>query len=243
MRGRDTADVAGSVGLGAWAAFAVVSLVAVGHGTPLSVDEDLLSWSLGHRPAVAVAVARGLTATGTGVIPYALVVPACVLLGRTARQRAVAAGLGVSCLALGQLVRHGVMELFARPRPPVQDWAAHASGWAFPSGHATTSALTAGLLILATVLRAPRGRTALCLVVACWAALVGLTRVYLGVHWFTDVAGGWLFACGWFGVCLYLAARLLPAGVRAGLTTWAGAGAGRPTPPDRPRGPRRSRSA
>jgi undecaprenyl-diphosphatase len=243
MRYPDTADLAGSTGLGAWAAFAVVSLVAGGHGTPLPVDEDLLSWSVGHRPGLAVTVARGLTATGTGVIPYALVVAACLLLGRTARQRAVAAGLGVACLALGQLVRHGVMELVARPRPPVQDWATHASGWAFPSGHATTSALTAGLLILATALRAPRGRTAICLVVACWAALVGLTRVYLGVHWFTDVAGGWLFACGWFGVCLCMAAWWLPPSVLAGLTSKAGAGGGRSAPPDRPGGLERSCSA
>lgn len=243
MRYRDTADLAGSTGLGAWAAFAVVSLVAGGRGGPLPVDEDLLSWSVGHRPGTAVAVARGLTATGTGVVPYALVVLAGILLGRTARQRAVAAGLGVACLALGQAVRQGVMELVARPRPPGQDWATHASGWAFPSGHATTSALTAGLLILAVALRAPRGRTAICLVVGCWAVLVGLTRVYLGVHWFTDVAGGWLFAGGWFGGCLCMAVRWLPASLLADLTAKAGPEAGRSAPPDPPGGLGRSRSA
>jgi len=73
MTRRDAADLAGSAGAGAWAAFAVVAVVAGGRGTPLTVDERLLSWSLGHRPEVAVALARGLTATGTGVVPYALV--------------------------------------------------------------------------------------------------------------------------------------------------------------------------
>ncbi|MEU6417026.1 phosphatase PAP2 family protein [Streptomyces spiralis] len=239
VRPTDTAEVAGSLGIGAWAAFAVVSLVVGGRGTPLSVDEDLLSWSVGHRPEVAVAAARGLTATGTGVVPYVLVVLAGIAVGRTTRQRTVAAALGVACLALGQVVRHGVMELVARPRPPRQDWEAYASGWAFPSGHTTTSALTAGLLILAIVLRAPRGRTALCVVAGCWGMLVGLTRVYLGVHWFTDVLGGWLFAAGWLGMWLCAAARWLPARVRADMTTPPGGPPERPTPRESPGDPRR----
>ncbi|MFF8594665.1 phosphatase PAP2 family protein [Streptomyces sp. NPDC015220] len=243
MRPRDAADLAGSAGVGAWAAFTVVGLVVTGgRGAPLPVDRDLLSWSVGHRPEVAVAVARGLTATGTGVVPYVLVALAGVLLGRTARRRVTAVTLGVCCLALGQVVRYGVMELIARPRPPLQGWATVATGWSFPSGHTTTSALTAGLVILATLLRAPRGRTALCLLVGCWGALVGLTRVYLGVHWFTDVVGGWLFAAGWLGLCLCAAVRWLPAGVLDGLTGPAGGREAEPAPRDPPGGQRRSPS-
>jgi undecaprenyl-diphosphatase len=102
------------------------------------------------------------------------------------------------------------MELITRARPPQYDWQTEASGWSFPSGHTTTSALTAGLLITALCVRAPRGRAVLCPLVACWGAGVGLTRIFLGVHWFTDVLGGWLFAAGWLGVVL-AAARWLPA--------------------------------
>ncbi|MEV8068629.1 phosphatase PAP2 family protein [Streptomyces sp. NPDC085995] len=228
MSRRDAAGRAAVAGLGAWAVFAVVGVVAAGGGgAPLPVDRGLLAWSLGHRPEVALAVARGLTATGTGAVPYALVVLAGVLLGRTPRLRALAAGLGVVCLAVGQMARYGLMELATRPRPPRLDWATAASGWSFPSGHTTTSALTAGLLIAATLLRGPRGRTALCVVAGCWGALVGLTRVYLGVHWFTDVIGGWLYAAGWLAVCLYAAVRWLPSDVLDGLSE-AGATAGEP---------------
>ena len=186
-------------------------MVVVGHdGIPLFADDDLLSWSVGHRPDVAVAFARGLTATGTGVVPYALAALAGIIAGRTPRQRALAVALCLACLGAGQALRYAVMAARRPAAAAPADWATHASGWAFPSGHTTTAALTAGLLIIAVRVRGPRGRTPLALVIGCWGALVGLTRVYLGVHWFTDVVGGWLFALGWLGLCLCAVARWLP---------------------------------
>ncbi|MGW4598685.1 phosphatase PAP2 family protein [Streptomyces sp. NPDC004457] len=212
MNRKEVAELAGSVGLGAWAAFAVLAMVVGGRaGAPLWLDHGLHTWAVGHRPEMAVTVARGVTSTGTGVVPYLLATLAGALMGGTARQRWQAAALCLACLGLGQLLRSGVMELVHRPRPPHADWAAHAGGWAFPSGHTTTAALTAGMLVLALTLRAPRGGTALRTAVASWALLVGLTRIYLGVHWFTDVVGGWLFAVGWLGTCLCAAAYVLPA--------------------------------
>jgi undecaprenyl-diphosphatase len=207
----DVADLAGSVGAGALTAFAVLAAaVTGGHGGTLFTDGDLHTWPLGHRPAVALALARGLTATGTGAVPYLVAVLAGLVAARTTRGRLVAVALCAGCLGTGQAARYGVMDLVARPRPPRPDWAAQASGWAFPSGHATTAALAAGLLAIAVCVSAPRGRSLLVLAACCWGASVGLTRVYLGVHWFTDVIGGWLFGIGWLGLCLAAAARWLP---------------------------------
>ncbi|MGW3464205.1 hypothetical protein ACWDE9_33495, partial [Streptomyces olivaceoviridis] len=62
-------------------------------------------------------------------------------------------------LGTDQALRYAVRALVTRPRPPLTDWATHASGWAFPSGHTTTAALTAGLLIIAVRVRGPRGTT------------------------------------------------------------------------------------
>ncbi|MGV9904906.1 phosphatase PAP2 family protein [Streptomyces sp. NPDC003388] len=216
MNREDTAELAGSTGLGAWVAFAVLAMVVLGRGgSPLWLDDGFLAWATAHRPEAAVSLARGVTATGTGVVPYVLVAVAGVVAGRTGRQRLLAAALCLACLGLGQALRYGVMELAHRPRPPHVDWATHASGWAFPSGHTTTAALTAGTLVVALTLRAPRGGTALRIAVACWGLLVGLSRCYLGVHWLSDVLGGWLFAAGWLGACGCAAARLLPASALA----------------------------
>ena len=139
-------DLAGSVGLGAWTAFGVLTMAVIGDGQPLYGDEDLLSWSVAHRPDMAVALARGLTATGTGFIPYVLAVLAGILAGRTLRRRAVAAALCLACLGAGQAARYGVLALVARPRPTRVDWATHASGWAFPSGHTTAAFASATVL-------------------------------------------------------------------------------------------------
>ncbi|MGD6740623.1 phosphatase PAP2 family protein [Streptomyces sp. BH106] len=211
MNRRETADLAGSVSLGAWAAFGLLGMIAIGRpDAPPTPDHQVLAWALGHRPTELLAFARGVTATGTGPFPYVLVVLAGVLVGYTARQRLAAAALGLLCLIAGQALRYGAMVIVQRQRPPQVDWATHASGWSFPSGHATTAALTAGLVIVAVRIRAPRGRNLLTAVILLWGITVGLTRALLGVHWCTDVLGGWLFAVGWGGSCLCAASWWLP---------------------------------
>lgn len=200
--------------LGSLVAFVLLALLAVtvmaqGGGT-LFGDRELLEWSLTHRPDLAVTLARVVTHTGTGFVPYALVALAGHLLGRTARQRILAAAVCLGCLVTAQAVRFSVMALLSRPRPDVVHWATDAGHWSFPSGHTTTSAVTAGLLVLAVWIRAPRGRHLIVAAVGSWGVLVGVTRVYLGVHWFSDVVGGWLFAVWWLGLVAYGVSRFAP---------------------------------
>ncbi|WP_435838759.1 phosphatase PAP2 family protein [Streptomyces abikoensis] len=159
---------------------------------------------------MAVSAIRTLTDTGTGAVPYVLAALAGVIVGRTRRQKVYAAVASLLCLGAGQLLRRAVLYLIGRPRPPAGEWATHASGWSFPSGHATTAALTAALLITAVLLRSPPGRFLIVTAIGCWGVAVGLTRIYLGVHWLSDVVGGWLFALAWYAACAGAAARWLP---------------------------------
>ncbi|MGI5260336.1 phosphatase PAP2 family protein [Streptomyces angustmyceticus] len=194
------------------ALFAAVALtVSLRQGTPLAPERAALRWAAAHHGEPLRSLARALTATGSGPVPYLLVVLAGLLAGRGAAGRLRAVLCAVAVLAAGQAIRYGLMELLARPRPPAADWAGHASGYAFPSGHATTSALAAGILAWGIARRArPAVARTWCAVLALWAAGVGLTRVYLGVHWPGDVLGGWLLAAALLALALLLEPLALP---------------------------------
>lgn len=191
---------------------ALTVAVVVRHGAPLPGDTVLHRRSLHDRPPVAVATARAVTATGSGVVPYVLAVVAGLLAGRDGKGRRYAVAGALAVLVLGQLVRYGLMAAVARPRPASLDWATTASGFSFPSGHTTTSALTAGLLAWAVLTRRTPAAARPTIAVLClWAVAVGVSRIYLGVHWASDVLGGWLFASLW----LCLAALVTSPRVRA----------------------------
>ncbi|WP_190144932.1 phosphatase PAP2 family protein [Streptomyces glebosus] len=202
---RDTAALLTVAGACAALFAATAVTVSVRHGAPLAAEQAGVRWSIAHRGEPVHSMAGALTATGSGAVPYLMAVLAGLLAGRRARGRLRAVCCAVVVLAVGQAIRYGLMELLARPRPPVADWTGSASGYAFPSGHATTSALAAGILAWGIARRArPAVARTWCVVLALWAAGVGLTRVYLGVHWPGDVLGGWFLAAGLLALALLL---------------------------------------
>jgi undecaprenyl-diphosphatase len=106
----------------------------------------------------------------------------------------------------GWLLNDLLKELFARPRPQVVPHLREVMSLSFPSGHALTSAavfLTLGALLM----RVADSRLVkfYCMFVAALATLlVGATRVYLGVHYPTDVLAGWLIGISWALFCWLL---------------------------------------
>jgi membrane-associated phospholipid phosphatase len=103
----------------------------------------------------------------------------------------------VAVMACAISCRYGLSVLIARDRPPQADWAYHAWGYAFPSGHAFDAALAAGLtgLLLGRRLDLhPVARAAGWAAVIVYAVAVAATRLYLGVHWPSGILGSWVFA-------------------------------------------------
>jgi undecaprenyl-diphosphatase len=157
-----------------------------------------------------------LTALGSPIV-LALVVLAAVgfllLQGRNRTALAVALTT-ISGELLDTLLKHA----FSRPRPTVVPALREVWSTSFPSGHAMESAivyLTLGAMLMRVSDR--RLTKIYCLVVAVLlTALVGISRVWLGVHYPTDVAGGWMIGFVWASICWLVTDRLeRPAGLDA----------------------------
>jgi undecaprenyl-diphosphatase len=159
------------------------------------------SWVLEHRSSAGVVVAIVITTLGSsGITIPAVLVAAVTLTPGGVRPRLVSTAMLGAVMACAVTCRYGLSVLIARERPPHADWAYHASGYSLPSGHTFDAALAAGLIgsLVARRLGArPVARLAAWVALITYAVAVGLTRVYLGVHWPTDVLGAWVFAALW----------------------------------------------
>ncbi|HVL69988.1 MAG TPA: phosphatase PAP2 family protein [Vicinamibacterales bacterium] len=165
-------------------------------------------------PAWLHTAAQDLTALGGATVLGLTVVAVVGFLMLQGRYRNAAFILVAS--VGGWVLNNLLKELFARPRPSVVPHLRDVVTLSFPSGHALTSAvvfLTLGALLMRVAEK--RIVKFYCMAVAMTATLlVGATRVYLGVHYPTDVLAGWLIGFAWALFC-WLVARALDR--RAGL--------------------------
>ena len=131
-----------------------------------------------------------------GVLTFILAVASVTLLRR--RDRLGTAELWVAFAGAG-LLNEGVRVLVGRPPPPVADMLAQRP--AYPSGHAAMSIAAWGVLALLLARGHPlRVRAALLGGAAAVILLVGVSQVYLGAHWFTDVLGGYILGGTWLAL-------------------------------------------
>ena len=145
---------------------------------PCTVAAATATTRLGCRPVALVAA--GLADAITAKRRHDAPVPSALLL--------VTAGLAARAL---------LCHVIARPRPPADGWLAKPHGFSYPSRHTTAAALGFGALARSVPAEyQPAARLAATVVIGA----VATSRVYLGVHWTTDVLGGWLFASLWLSL-------------------------------------------
>jgi undecaprenyl-diphosphatase len=204
-----------SASLRTWFAFAFAAAIALMAGFFMLAEEVVLDgrfWldrttSMEMReyatPERTEAV-RTLTELGSSSV--AAIICGGILLWLLWQRRwstAVAIG-GIFLVA--KLLETGLKLSFERARPTVVPHLAEAGGYSFPSGHTMTAVITYGLLaaVLMSHLRG-RARVVPPVAAALVIAAVGFSRIYLGVHYLTDVLAGTLVA----GACLILALSAL----------------------------------
>lgn len=155
-------------------------------------------------------VARDLTALG-GMTVLTLVTltafGAALFAGR-----AKMAWLGLAFVIVGSAMTSVLKSGYNRPRPELVEHGVAVSSASFPSGHSMMSAivwLTLGIVIARTCER--RRERVFIVIVACLITLlVGVSRIYLGVHWPTDVAAGWMLGAAWALIFWLVAMKVDP---------------------------------
>lgn len=182
-----------SVGL-----FVLIAYWSVVAGDPGPTPGDRTAWDVAHdlQAGWLTDTAKAITTLGSGWVVYPLATVAAIYLA--ARRR----WMEFWSLAIGTaLIAFFVPEIKTwtdRPRPP--DPLISVDGSAYPSGHAAQAALYTWLAIT-FALRVGSGITRRSLLIAAGialTALIGLTRVYLRVHWLSDVSGGWALGASAF---------------------------------------------
>ena len=140
--------------------------------------------------------------TGFGKPPVLAAASVVLAAVRVAQRRVRAAAFVVVATVGAWVLDNAVKALVGRERPRFDPPLASASGPSFPSGHAMVAAAAYGALLLVVLPRIPPARRPL--VVTATVALVvavGVTRIVLGVHWATDVLGGFALGAAWVAVC------------------------------------------
>lgn len=136
-----------------------------------------------------------------GVVPFDVALVAVLALRRHARE-GLFAGLALGGSALLNLA---TKQVFARERPSLWESIAPETTFSFPSGHAMGS-MTLAWVCLLLAWRTP-WRWPVMIAALLFTTLVGLSRVYLGVHYPSDILAGWTAASVWTVGCFFLVFR------------------------------------
>lgn len=163
---------------------------AINAGWLVSADlhiANALSLRAGHSNAGLIAFMQGASWIGGGVPRWIIVILLCGLVWHWCGPRCAVALGGASLLSnlASSLMKLG----FGRARPDVIDHLDHQTSFSYPSGHATSAAV---VYLLLAWLAPPRWRPFAWALAAVMIILNGFSRIMLGVHWASDIAGGTL---------------------------------------------------
>lgn len=181
------------------------------------VDTGVARWIEAHGTELGETIFSWVSYLGSPVLVAAVVAALAYFAWRRDWTRVLAV---VLTSGGGVIVSHVLKMVFHRGRPETASEFITGQSWSFPSGHAMNSMIGYGFLTLLLLehVQSPRRRRAALVAVAILIGAVGFSRVYLGVHYLSDVGGGWIAGAAWLIVCAsgyHFARRRLSSGHRA----------------------------
>lgn len=174
----------------------------VKDGATQGMDVATLEWLKTHHTPLLTQMAVELTYLGTGTVVFMIVAVAALFLWHTKHKHS--AILLLASVA-GNIILNGVLKFaFHRPRPTVFDWQTTAVSSSFPSGHAMSATVTYGTVAY-LVIRLQKhtwSRLLTGIAASLLILLICSTRLYLGVHYPSDVVAGIIVGLAWAGFCM-----------------------------------------
>jgi membrane-associated phospholipid phosphatase len=187
------------LGATALVVFLTVSKAVATH-VSAAIDGGVQAWTLAHQSTIGRIAFRWITILG-GIMAMRIVsLIGAAFLWYRGRGRIAAALLVVPIVA--DVLYHVAKRVHARPRPLGLGEGVDSS-YSFPSGHATVSAAVCGAFAYVLFRDGLIGREVAVVIAVLPPLIVGISRVYLNVHWATDVVGGW--CAGLFVAALWVA--------------------------------------
>jgi membrane-associated phospholipid phosphatase len=180
----------------AWAFFAIADAVPE-HGAMVRVDTAVTAWLQTHGTESGESILVGVSYLGAQFLIGLLAIVVIVLIVRRSWRHLVV--LAVTCGG-GALVNVALKSVFHRTRPSFAS-EFHVTSWSFPSGHAMDSLIVYGLLAYWVGERWPRTKVAAIIGAAALVVAIGYARIYLGVHYLSDVVGGYAAGFTWLAAC------------------------------------------
>ena len=174
----------------------------VRSGSTQAFDDHVIRWLAAHHSPTLDGVMLEITALGTGTVVLMIVAVASLFLVLT--QHRYSAILLLASTA-GGLVLNGVLKLgFNRPRPSIVVHAVHTVSSSFPSGHAMSAAIVYSTVayLAARLQKKLWARWLTLLTTFILIVLIALSRLYLGVHYPSDVVAGIAIGLAWAGFCM-----------------------------------------
>ena len=189
--------------------FGEIAEDVVNHDLPLgTIDANVAAWLHAHATSAGAAVMSVISDFGAPLTDIAIAsLVALILLWRHARYWLLALVLAVAGGALLNII---IKHLIHRQRPIFEDPILTLTSYSFPSGHAMGSTLLYGMLA-AIVIGHTRDWRLHALATVCASSVVAMicfSRIYLGVHYLSDVIAGFLAGVVWLGACLVAVAAL-----------------------------------